>query len=74
MLLFKCTIYEIKFDKKCEYSQSQISLLFDLPSQEDLVNWGKIIILVIPLLCFLDFLVCTITSGIVLAACEKLSE
>ena len=46
LLFFKGTIYEIIFNKESEYSQLQIALLFDMPSEEDLTNQHKIKILI----------------------------
>ena len=48
LLFFKGAIYEITFNKEGEYSQSQMVLLFDMPLEEDLINWRKIKILVAP--------------------------
>ena len=49
LLLFRGAVYDITFNKDGEFSQSQLAILFDLPSEEDLENWRKIKILVAPL-------------------------
>ena len=49
LLLFRGAIYDITFNKDGEFSQSQLALLYDLPSEEDLANWRNIKVLVAPL-------------------------
>ena len=48
LLLFRGGQYEFTFNKDGEFSQSQMALLYDLPSQEDVELFKKIKILCAP--------------------------
>ena len=41
LLFFKGAIYEITFNKENEFSHSQLALLYDIPSEDDLRQWKK---------------------------------
>ena len=41
LLFFRGAIFEFTYNQEGKFSQSQIALLFDLPSQDDIDNWRK---------------------------------
>ena len=48
LLFFRGAVFECTYNVEGKFSQSQMALLFDLPSQEDLNTWRPIKILVAP--------------------------
>ena len=38
---FRGAIFEFTYNQEGKFSQSQIALLFDLPSQDDIDNWRR---------------------------------
>ena len=48
ILFFRGAMYECTYNEDGKFSQSQLAILFDLPSQDDLNNWRKIKVLVAP--------------------------
>ena len=41
LLFFRGAIFEFTYNQEGKFSQSQIALLFDLPSQDDIDNWRR---------------------------------
>ena len=48
LLFFPGAKYEITYNKEGEFSQSQMALLIEVPSQKDLDLWRKIKVLTAP--------------------------
>ena len=51
LLFFKGAVYEITFNLKGKFSNTQLALLYDLPSREDLCGWKNIKVLTAPAGC-----------------------
>ena len=49
LLFFKGAIYETTFNTEGKFSNTQLVMLFELPSEEDLFNWRKIKLLKCPI-------------------------
>lgn len=48
MLFFQCAIHEFTYNSDGVFSQSQMSVLYDLPAEEDLERNTKIYVLIAP--------------------------
>ena len=49
LLFFKGAIFDITFNVEGQFSNTQIAILFDLPTEEELSNWRKVKLLKTPL-------------------------
>ena len=49
LLFFRGAIYEMTFNEEGNFSNTQLVILFDLPSREDLESWRKIKVLKAPI-------------------------
>ena len=48
LLFFKCAVYECTYNKDLKFSQSQICMIINIPSQDDLDHFRKIEVITAP--------------------------
>ena len=49
LLFFRGAIYEITFNRTGHFANTQLVILYDLPSAEDVINWKPIKVLKYPI-------------------------